>query len=85
MNRAPINHSRFGAKAQAREAAVNKPTPVSKGMRRPGQLNMFFIGAEGERHRRKGRQIEIDRQRTESAQGAENQNGTEVHQASSWA
>ena len=68
-----------------RHRAVSQLTDgQAKEIRRQGQLNVFFIGAEGERHRREGRQIEIDRQRTESAQGAKNQNGTEIHQASSW-
>ncbi|VVM97455.1 hypothetical protein PS647_03145 [Pseudomonas fluorescens] len=52
---------------------------------RQRHLDMIFVRAESQGHGREGRQVEIDRQRTESAQGAENQNGTEVHQASSGA
>ncbi|MNP11813.1 hypothetical protein D3C76_1040190 [compost metagenome] len=37
MNRAPISHSRLGAYAHANEAAVNSPTPISNGMRRPNR------------------------------------------------
>lgn len=33
--RAPISHSRFGAKAQATDARVKMLTPSSSGMRRP--------------------------------------------------
>ncbi|MNX76023.1 hypothetical protein D3C86_1075150 [compost metagenome] len=55
----------------------------AKEIRRQGQLDMLLISAEGKRHGRERGQVEIDRQRTECAQGAKNQNCAEVHQASS--
>ncbi len=38
------------------------------------QLNMFFVRTERKRHGRERRQVEIDRQRTESAATRKNQN-----------
>lgn len=48
---------------------------------RQGQLDMFFIGGERRRHRRETRQVKVDRQRREGAQGAQNQEYAQVHQA----